>query len=235
MSLIRQSLRDQIRETLLRRIGSGELPPGTRLRETLLAKELGVSAIPVREAIRELAVMGVVESETHRGAWVRQVSLSETIEALQVRACLDAQAARLAAPVLCDNCDHLRKIVADLVTAAGQGNFVLFQELNQTFHRLIVEASENAILLRVWDSLGFEVRTRSIMEFLSSRDPVAIATEHEAIVDALDQGHSDTAAHLLASHALGLVRFLQQQLEQAGGDAVQTTLVPQFHHQEKSS
>jgi len=213
MSLIRQSMRDQVRETLLRRIGSGELPPGTRLMETSLAKELGVSPIPVREAIRELAVMGVVESETHRGAWVREVSLSETTEALQVRAGLDAQAARLAAKTLRGKCDQFRDIVADLIAAARQADFVLFQEVNQSFHRRIVEASGNAILLRVWDSLGFEVRTRAVMEFLRNGDPVEIAKEHEAIVDALDEGHGDTAARLLSSHALGLVRFLEQELE----------------------
>lgn len=211
MSVNRQSMRDQIRETLLRRIGSGELAPGTRLLETPLAKEFGVSSIPVREAIRELAAMGVVESESHRGAWVREVSLAETIEALRVRAGLDALAARSAAAALCGRCDHLRKIVTDLIAAARQSDLVLFQELNQTFHRLIVEASGNGVLLRVWDSLGFEVRTRAVMEFLQSGDAVEIAAEHEAIVDALDQGEGDAAARLLSSHALRLVPFLENE------------------------
>jgi DNA-binding GntR family transcriptional regulator len=211
MSVIRHSIRDQVRESLLRRIGSGELPPGTRLRENTLAKELGVSPIPVREAIRELTVMGVLDSQNHCGAWVREVSLSETIEALQVRSGLDAQAARLAADTLRGKCQTLREIVGDLMVSAQQSDFVLFQELNQVFHRLIVESSGNGVLLRIWDSLGFEVRTRAVMGYLSSCDPVGIAAEHEAIVDALDSGDGELAAQLLSTHSLGLVRRLEEQ------------------------
>lgn len=222
MPVNRQSMRDQIRETLLRRIGSGELVPGARLLETALAREFGVSSIPVREAIRELAAMGVVESESHRGAWVREVSLTETIEALHVRAGLDALAARSAAAALRGKCDHLRKIVTKLIAAARQSDSVLFQELNQTFHRLIVEASGNGVLLRVWDTLGFEVRTRPVMEFLQSCDPVEIAAEHEAIVDALDKGDSDAAAGLLSSHALRLVQFLEEEAAKRSRGKVET-------------
>ena len=63
--------REVIREALLRRIGSGELAPGERIVEARLAGEFGVSAIPVREAIRELVSIGVLEFANHRGAWVR--------------------------------------------------------------------------------------------------------------------------------------------------------------------
>ncbi|MFZ5832882.1 MAG: GntR family transcriptional regulator [Planctomycetota bacterium] len=209
MPVHRQSMRDQVRETLLRQIGAGQLLPGTRLLETRIAEELGVSPIPVREAIRELAAMGVVESATHRGAWVREVRLSETLDALEVKAGLEAEAARKAARALRGQGQELRGIVADMVAAAAKLDFVAFQQFNQAFHRRIVEAGGNQVLLRVWDSLGFEVRTRAVMDYFQRADAVAIAKEHERIVDALDGGRAAEAARLLRSHALDLVRYLE--------------------------
>jgi DNA-binding GntR family transcriptional regulator len=211
----RESLRDEIRERLLQRIGSGELGAGTWLNEAQLAREMGVSAIPVREAIRELVALGILQSQTHRGTWVREVSLAETIEALEVRVALDGLAAQTAAARLRNGCAALRQTVKDLVASARQRDFVRFQEVNQRFHRAIIEASGNRVLLRVWDSLAFGVRTKFVMDFLSSVDPVAIAREHDRIVAALDRGDAKAAARALEDHSERLVRYLRAQAKQA--------------------
>ena len=67
----RSALREQIREWILQRIGDGEFGPGIRIRETAEANAPSVSPIPIREAIRELVVLGVLESAAHKGAWVK--------------------------------------------------------------------------------------------------------------------------------------------------------------------
>ena len=103
--------REVIREALLRRIGSGELAPGERIVEARLAGELGASAIPVREAIRELVSIGVLEFANHRGAWVRVVSLRETTEALE------AQAALAAARTLKGERADLKRLCAEFATS----------------------------------------------------------------------------------------------------------------------
>ena len=87
MTVRRNSVPQQIRERLLEQIARHALRPGDRLVEAKIAEEMGTSSIPVREAIRELVAMRILESAPHRGAWVRQVSLQETIEA-----CFDANA-----------------------------------------------------------------------------------------------------------------------------------------------
>ena len=206
-----RSLREVIRETLLERIGSGELSPGERIMEETLAKEFGISAIPVREAIRELVVMGMLEYERNRGAWVRKVSLAETIDALKVRAALESLAAQTAVAGLQGQCAKLKQVVREIVAAACKRDFVAFQQQNQRFHRMVVEASGNGVLLRLWDSLAFEVRTRFVLEYLTSVDPVALAEEHEAVADAIEQGQTRKAASLLKSHSSHLVRYLNQQ------------------------
>lgn len=213
MVLVREPLRDQVRALLLARIGRGEYGPGERLVEAKLARDLGVSTVPVREAIRELAGMGVLGFEAHRGAWVREVSLRETIEALQVRSVLEPLAARLASGRMTGLCESLRESCGGIVSAARAKDFIGFQEMNQKFHRAVVEAGGNGALTRVWLSLAFEVRTRVTMDFLETRDPVAIALEHEPIVAAFERGDIEAAAGLLADHSVNLVRYLERQME----------------------
>ncbi|MFO8012249.1 MAG: GntR family transcriptional regulator [Phycisphaerae bacterium] len=209
MAISRTSLREQIRATLVQRIGRGELAPGDRIVEAALAEEFGVSAIPVREAIRELVAIGVLESEPHRGAWVRQVSLSETVQALEVKAVLEALAVRTATRRLRSRCQALRKAVEHIVAAAERRDFAAFQEANEIFHRTIVEASGNRVLLKAWRSLAFDVRTRFIMDYMETVDPVAIAREHEVVVAALEADDAGRTAGLLASHANHLVAYLR--------------------------
>ncbi len=206
-----QSLREFIRDTLLERIARGELSPGQRVVEATLVNEFSISATPVREAIRELVAMGVLEAQNNKGASVRQIRLHETIEAFEVRAALEALAARAAAPRLKGRCRDLRRVARAIVESARRRDFAAFQEHNQQFHRTIVEAAGNSILLKTWDSLCFQVRTRFTMDYLQSADPVAIAREHLPIVDALENGDADLAASLLASHSAHLVEFLQRE------------------------
>lgn len=208
-----KSLREIVRETLLQWIGDGQLNPGERVMETSLAEELGVSSIPVREAIRELVAMGVLEAERNRGAWVRKVSLSETLEALQARAALESLAAQTAAEHLKGRCAPLRRVVRKIVAAARKRDFIDFQHHNQQFHRMIVEASGNGVVLRLWDSLAFEVRTRFVLEHVTSVDPITLAKEHEAITEALDRGDAPKAAGLLQSHSQDMVRSLEKQVQ----------------------
>ena len=223
--------REVVREALLARIGRGELAPGERIVEARLAEEFEVSAIPVREAIRELVSMGVLEFANHRGAWVRVVSLVETLEALEVKAALEAQAAPAAARRFKGNGAELRTLCRRLATAAKQRDFSTYQSVNHAFHRQIVQAGGNALLLKMWESLAFEVRTRPIMEFLRDESPVLIAREHEAIVAALTAGNARQSAALLAAHATRLVRHLQEQsaAPQSKADKIITPIRPSIH------
>ena len=208
MNVRRLSIPQQIREWLLDRIARGVLGPRDRVIEAEVASEMQVSSIPVREAIRELVAMGILQSEPHRGAWVREVSLSETIQAFRVRAVLEPLAADSATPQLQGRCRELRRVVKAIIHASRRRDFAEFQHYNQIFHRTIVEASGNGVLLRVWDSLAFEVRTRFTMDYLTTVDPVMIARQHESIVESLDSGDAGRAAALLQSHSNGLVEYL---------------------------
>ncbi|MCP5116472.1 MAG: GntR family transcriptional regulator, partial [bacterium] len=205
MTVSRNSLREQVRDWLLQRIGSGELAPGDRVMEGRVAGELQVSPIPVREAIRELVAMNVLEAAPNKGAWVRRVSIVETIEALCVRSALEPLAVRLAGEALSEHCSKLTELATAIVRAAEQRDFAAFQKHNQEFHRAIVVAAGSSVLLRVWDSLTFEVGARSVIAAIPHADPSEIAKEHQSIAHALASGDLDRACALLGVHALGLV------------------------------
>ena len=210
MKINRKSLSEQIRDELLLRIGNGDILPGSRVIESTIAREFGVSSIPVREAIRELVAMGMLEYGHHKGGRVREVGIPETIQALQVRSALESLAARLAGKSLHDRLQTMRSAVGQIIDAARRRDYVAFQKTNTVFHREIVEASGNGILLRMWKTLAFEVRTRAIMEYIAVADPVAIAREHESVADAVAEDDIERAASLLADHSAHLVEHLRR-------------------------
>src|SRR5208337_3237148 len=178
----RYSLSEQVRNHVLNMIAVGELAPGDRIVEARIASELHVSSIPVREAIRELVAKRVLEYVVHKGARVREVSMAETVDALQVKAVLEALAARLAGARLADCTTRLRECLKPMRGLLIRHDFVRFQDQNQSFHRAIMESSGNPILLAMWESLAFEVRTRFIMDHMKAVDPDQLTGEHESIL-----------------------------------------------------
>jgi DNA-binding GntR family transcriptional regulator len=208
MAVQRRSLKDQVRQQILERILKGRYLPGQRLREVALAEELNTSPIPVREALRELESLRIVESEAYKGVRVRQVTPTELVEAYELRAVLESYAAEKGGHSFKGNSQGLRKRYLAMVTAARAKDIEAYTAQDLPFHRLIVEAAKNAFLLRAWDALGFEIRTRI---FLASKefDMVRIAQLHEPIVDALERGETKQAAQLLREHSLGFAAQME--------------------------
>jgi DNA-binding GntR family transcriptional regulator len=93
----REVLSSQVKDRILTWIVQGDLPPGSRLVETRLAQQLGTSQAPIREALRDLATLGFIETQPYKGSWVRKPTKRELIEAVEVRAELEGLAARQAA------------------------------------------------------------------------------------------------------------------------------------------
>jgi DNA-binding GntR family transcriptional regulator len=207
----RYSLSQQVRNHILHKVSTGELAPGDKVIEARIAAELHVSTIPVREAIRELAAMRVLNYWVHRGARVREVTVAETVDALHVKGVLEALAARLAGKKLRRVLAVLRQHSEHIEEAARRHDWVQYQDQNQLFHRLIVETSGNQILLSLWDSLAFDVRTRFIMDFLRIVDPTDLAREHNEILQAIGISDTGRVAELLSFHANKLVEYLMEQ------------------------
>jgi DNA-binding GntR family transcriptional regulator len=192
-------LRDQLKELLLARILEGAYAPGARLVETQIADELGVSKAPVREAIRELEILGMVVSEPFRGARVREVTAHELAETYPVRAAIEEVAARAAFSLLHEDVAALETEVEAMTAAAHAGDMHGLLVHDVQFHRLIVEASRNSVVATVWSSLRVEARTL-ISIIKDDVDLDAIAASHEPVVDAFRKGDAQRAGQVLRQH-----------------------------------
>ena len=183
-TVARTVLREQVKQILLERIIKGELAPGDRLVETRIAHELGTSQAPVREALRDLELLRLVESEPFRGARVRAVTDEELAESYPVRAALEEVAAREAAWRLNGDVSELEAEVEGMRRAAAAGDLHTQVLHDAAFHRRIVEAAGNRVLLETWQTLGVEGRT-AISLLATGLEPAEIAELHVPILDAL--------------------------------------------------
>jgi len=200
MGVQRDSMRDQIRRVLVQRILDGYYQPGDRLVELQIARELKTSQGPVREALRELEALRLVESATYRGTRVRAHSEREMQEAGQIRGVIEQTAAQWGGAAWKRNVAPLRSELAAIHNAAALRDLDGYARHNMAFHRLIVAAADNAVMLRIWDSLMLEVRTRIGLTQLDIDMTIAAET-HDPIVDAFDRGDFETAGRLLREHA----------------------------------
>jgi DNA-binding GntR family transcriptional regulator len=205
VELERRSTSDQVRDILLERILSGAYPPGYRIREMDVARELNTSQAPVREALRELQGLRVVTAEPYRGTHVRRVTDREMLEALRVRAVLEEAAIQGGIEELSAQVDRLRYALSGMRSAALEKDVERFAQYDLAFHRTIVEAGHNGCLRRAWESLGVEVRIRILLE-RSEAHLERAADAHESIVAAVANREPTEAGRLLRSHPESIFR-----------------------------
>ena len=200
MGIQKDRVRDQVRRTLTERILAGHYKPGDRLVELQIARELGTSQGSVREALRELEASRLVESEPRRGTRVRVVSLKELQDAYFARGILEQAAAATAAKAFKGNVEKLRQEFQGILDAAEARDLGEQAAHVYALHRMIVEASGNGVLLRLWESLAFETRARVRLES-SAIDLEQVKASYEAILAALEKGDSRASGRLLQEHA----------------------------------
>lgn len=198
-SVTRVVLREQVKELILERILNATYRPGERLVETRIAAELGTSQAPVREALRDLELLRFVESEPFRGARVRDVSVEELIEIYPVRAAIEEVAARAAAPRLDGAVEALAAEIDAMHRAADAHDLHTQVEHDVAFHRLIVEAAGNRILLETWLSLRIGART-VVTALRTGLDGHEIAELHRPVLEALRDRDPDRAGVALRRH-----------------------------------
>jgi DNA-binding GntR family transcriptional regulator len=206
----RSSLREQIKDVILQRIVEGSLEPGSRIVETRIAQELGVSQGPVREALRDLEQLGCVVHEPNRGCSVRDFSLEELLEAFPVRAALEALAARLAAERITKaELAELEQLLERMTKAARRGDAHDQSQANASFHATIVRAARNRTLERQWQMLEPYSRTYLTVS-RPGIDLVFLSDRHVPILNALRRRDSAAAAEAMQEHLMGAADLLME-------------------------
>jgi DNA-binding GntR family transcriptional regulator len=202
--------RERVKDVMLQRIVSGEYPPGSRLVETRIAQELGVSQAPVREALRDLEQLGCIVHEPFRGCSVRAFSADELLEAFPVRAALEALAARLAAERISEQeLLRLAELLETMREAARRGDAHGQSQANASFHATIVRAARNVTLERQWALLEPFSRTFLTVS-RSGLDLLALSERHIPILDALRARDPDAAADAMHRHLMDAAELLKE-------------------------
>ncbi len=205
--LLRRCMRDQIRDRLLERILEGTYAPGHRFVELDLAAEFQVSQSPVREALRELEVMGAVDSLRYKGTRVRSPNPVEMAEAYALRAILEQRSAELAVPCPPSVLDSLRADLAALHEAARDRDVARYSRHAFNFHRSIVVQSGNHLFLEIWENVQTRARLPFVAQHLSA-ELASCAADHDPILAALEKGEGASAGRLLRTFMESLLAKL---------------------------
>ncbi|NMO53794.1 GntR family transcriptional regulator [Actinoplanes sp. TBRC 11911] len=195
----RLTLAHQIRDSLVVRIVSGEIAPGERLVETRLAASYGTSQGPVREALRELEAMRMVETRPRRGTFVRHFVQQTLRESYVVRAALEETATRLAMLHGTVPVQALRAEVKAMRAAARAADDNAAARASVAFHRHIIDAAGNELLKLSWEALQIEARTTVTMVAAEVK-LTDIARDHAALLKSIEQGDLETACRHARDH-----------------------------------
>lgn len=206
-------LSTSVKKLLLDRIVSGYYKPGERIIELQLSKELGTSQSPVREALRDLAAIGIVTIHSRRGARVRLPTGKELADISLVRSEIDALAAGLASPLVDEDVlEQLREAYAAMGRHRAAGDHVALTEADARFHRLIATTSANQAVQRVFDQLEPFART-FITLTLPTANVTSIIGEHQQILEALEHRDGALAAERARQHQLNVGALLREYYE----------------------
>jgi DNA-binding GntR family transcriptional regulator len=196
----RSSLRDQIRELLIEQIVQGRLTAGSRVNESALARSLGVSQTPIREALLRLEGELLVVSSPGRGFLVADVSEQELVNLYHLIADLEELALRQAPPPEPERLERLRAANARLARAAGRRRERSL--LNKNWHEMLLECCTNRLLLKELQRL-YSLSMRYEQLFWDHLPEIDTSTEeHEEILSHLARGDSVQATQVLRQNWL---------------------------------
>ncbi|MEU6786677.1 GntR family transcriptional regulator [Nonomuraea angiospora] len=195
----RPTLSRQIRDGLLRRIVSGELGEGDRLIETKIAIEFGTSQAPVREALRQLEGLGLIDGRPRHGSRVLPFAEQTIREAYIVRAALEETATRLAMLAGTLPFDRLGEAVEEMYRSAQDNDAHGIGLASAGFHRHVVQAGGNVLLTRAWEALQIEART-AIALMVTRPKLERVADEHRELLDVMRAGDVEVACRHARDH-----------------------------------
>jgi DNA-binding GntR family transcriptional regulator len=182
---------------------SGDLAPGAVLPQAALARRIGISTTPLREALRRLKQEGLVELDAHRDARVRPLAAAEARDLLEMRQTLDPLAASLAAQRRTDADLADISTALDGLEALADDPSAAQLESHSRFHAAIHRASHNALLVQTLDGLWIKTdryRRHGLQTGRSDEERDARATEHQLLFEAVRDRDPEAAAELMRRH-----------------------------------
>ena len=198
------SLTAIVRDAIEAMIISGELGAGHRINESALAKRLGVSRGPIREACRSMEQARLLVSVANQGVFVREMSLDEARNLYEVRGALSGLVGRLVAEKSSDDTlKSLENLVSGMESAVREKDVNDYFKLNLQFHDLLVEAAENPALKESYRAVINQIQLYRRYGLVQEGSLKVSLDEHRAIVNALAERDAEAAEEAMRRHVAG--------------------------------
>jgi len=193
------SQRDLAYGVIRRAILLGQTKHGTRVNERVLAEKLGISRVPVREALLCLHGEGLI-SKSRRGLEVTKLSPDEVLHQIEFRAIIECAAVRLAAErITPPEIERLREVVAQQAILERAKDVEAFCESDLAFHQLILRATNNPFIIRLSGTLA-------LGSVIAGKKNDGVTEGHRQILEALARRDADRAEELMYDHVAGWQR-----------------------------
>lgn len=194
-------LRDVVFNTLRDAILTGKLIPGERLMENQLADKLGVSRTPVREALRMLELENLVELVPRKGAQVLDMSEKDIINILEVRGSLESLATSIACKKMKkEDLQELKNVEAEFERAIDENDVERIIQLDEDFHDLILESTENDKLTQIYQNLRIQLYRYRMAHLKLDSTISAIVAHHRSILRAIENHDAEEGATVAQGH-----------------------------------
>lgn len=192
----REMLHNKVCTVLRKAILKGDLKPGERLVQTDLADQIGVSRMPVREALRTLELEGLIKMEPHKGAVVREITKEDIREIYELRTLLEPIALKKSMAHFTEQDIHKLENLHKQMQLSDTEE--LYSEINEQFHKFMISQCESPRLLGFIESVssGFAQDTPMIVSGQIEKSN----REHDEILNSIKQGNQENAAKHLATH-----------------------------------
>jgi DNA-binding GntR family transcriptional regulator len=193
-----------VQQKIINDISRGVLPPGMRLEEIEIAARYDVSRTPVREALRQLAALGMVDIKLRQGVVVAERSLDHFTNLLEVIADLEASGARYAALRMTE-AERMRlcAVQADMAQIVARSQTVRFDRTNRLLHQIVHEGAHNDALSRSIEQMRMRTLPYTRAEFISERKRMEIShMEHHGVVQAIMRREAEGAYHAMRLHVI---------------------------------
>lgn len=204
------SLRGRIYESIRNDILNGRYEQNTELKEAAIGAELGVSRTPVREALRQLELEGLVTIIPNRGAYVNMITAKDVQDIYVIRPMLEGLCARWATEnITKEQLDELEETLCLSEYHTRKGNYEKLYELDSLFHEQLYRASGSRILNHVLSDFHDYVKKVRRMTIASQTRSVKSTEEHRAIFEAISRKDPDQAEELAKQHVKRTVESIQ--------------------------
>ncbi|WP_321369968.1 GntR family transcriptional regulator [uncultured Desulfuromusa sp.] len=186
MKIIKKTYKDQVVDYVYRLLSEGGLNPGDQLKETLLAEQMGISRAPIREAMKELIMNGLIEYRPQVGNFVPVLSAKQIIDSYTTRGVLEGYAVMESCqkipPQEIDRLDHFLDQMEDY---ARQGIHKMVVETGGEFHDLLMSQCDNVQLVEYTDRLSLKLHVLFYKNWSKLYSPVEIGQRHRKILNSV--------------------------------------------------